>query len=317
MRPLSTEYINHFIETQLLSWGLAKESFDRLALTERKLLRLGYLESAAQLNAARIRSTGASVDKESIARRPCFLCKSNRPLQQITVDWPSKDWELVINPYPILPVHFCIVSKNHTPQAEIPLDMASMAENAPSLAFFYNGARAGASAPDHLHCQAVLKDELPIVKLAERYHKSSSRGWHSSEEFGIDLPFHFMSCVVGPDMNGMICLSKTQSAFGIDSETGEHDKGLLNAFFWISNDGLLRIVIVPRRAHRPSLYFLPEGERFVISPGAIDMAGILIVPRSDDFQRITPAVASRRYAETSFADSLPQEIKDHFIASHN
>ena len=303
MRPLSTEYINHFIETQLLSWGLAKESFDRLALSERKPLRLGDLESAAQLNAARIRSTGASVDKESIARRPCFLCKSNRPLQQMTVDWPSKDWELVINPYPILPVHFCIVSKNHTPQAEIPLDMASMAENAPSLAFFYNGARAGASAP--------------IIKLAERYHKSSSRGWRSSEEFGLDLPFHFMSCVVSPDTSGMKCLYDTQSAFGIDSETGEHDKGLLNAFFWISNDGLLRIVIVPRRAHRPSLYFLPEGERFVISPGAIDMAGILIVPRSDDFQRITPAVASRIYAETSFADSLPQEIKDHFIASHN
>ena len=316
MNHLSIDAINDLLEAQLLSWPEAKTNFDRLQEIKRKPLALGDLNAAAQLNPARIRSTAAAVDSKSISERSCFLCASNRPEEQMSAEWPEAGWELLVNPYPILPVHFTIVSKEHRPQDEIPLEMAMMAELAPSLAIFYNGARAGASAPDHAHCQAMLKSELPLIALAERFHSADEPGWKSSEDFGADLPFHFLSAVITPDIEGMSALSKVPKAFGVDSATGKQDCGLINAFFWISDrDHLLRIVIIPRKAHRPSLYYLPDDEKFVISPGAVDMAGLLIVPRAEDYDRLTPEIARRIYAETAFADSLPDDLRSTFLKS--
>lgn len=308
---LSVENINDLIESQLACWQEARRNFDRLADTRRKKLPLGDFPCAAQYNPARIKSTGAAIDKESIAKRQCFLCSSNRPAEQLSGNWPDDNWHLLVNPYPILPVHFTIAAVKHIPQAQIPVDMAAMAEKAPSLVFFFNGAKAGASAPDHLHCQAMLKDELPIISLVEKNHPLWRKGWISSEEFGLDLPFNFMSCIVSPEISGLVNLSHVQTAFGIN-ESGKEDPGLINAYFWISDGGYLRIIIIPRRAHRPSLYSLPEGVRFVISPGAVDMAGLLIVPRLEDFERLTPDIARRIYAETAFTGPLPENIRRNF-----
>lgn len=310
---LTDEHIADIIEQQLACWPLAKMNFDNLRQISRKPLQLGDFHVTAQLNPARIRSTGADVSKEAVSKRECFLCSANRPAEQMSAPWPSEGWELLINPYPILPVHFTIVSSRHEPQEEIPFDMAEMAESAPSLAIFFNGARAGASAPDHLHCQAVLKSELPIVRLVEECHPSSRKGWISSEEFGRDLPFHFLSAVITPDLEGMSALAKTAKAFGIDAETGLPDKGLVNAFFWIGSDSLLRIAVIPRRAHRPPHYFREEAERYVISPGALDMAGLLVIPRKEDFERIDTIVAREIYSAVAFPDKLPEEIRKTFI----
>ena len=144
MKPifLNTELINTIIERQLDKWDEARENFFRLRHAERRSLALGALQGAIQYNPARIRSTGASIDSKSIAARPCFLCRSNRPEAQDSFEW-MEGWEFLVNPFPILPVHFTIVSKNHVPQDHIPAEMASMAEYAPDLVFFFNGARAG------------------------------------------------------------------------------------------------------------------------------------------------------------------------------
>lgn len=299
MQPLTLEHINSLIETQLALWPEAKQNFDRLMEVRRKPLDIGDFRAAAQLNPARIRSTAAAVDKESVAKRACFLCQANRPSEQLCGEWP-KGWDLLVNPYPILPVHFTIVSKEHRPQDEIPLEMAAMAENAPDLVIFFNGAKAGASAPDHLHCQAVLKSELPLMRLVGQCHPVERTGWVSSEEFGKDLPFRFMSAVISPDMQGMRDLAQTSSICGKDPE-GHDDKGLVNAFFWMDPAGLLRIVVIPRKAHRPSHYFR-EKDNYMISPGAIDMAGLLILPRPDDFERISPEVAAEIYSETAYTN---------------
>jgi len=138
MQPLSIEHINSLIESQLMSWHEAKRNFDRLMEIDRKPLQLGDFHIAAQLNPARIRSTGAAVDKASVAARSCFLCKENRPAMQMSGEWPTPEWELLVNPYPILPVHFTIAAKKHIPQERIPLEMAMMAEYAPPLVFFFN-----------------------------------------------------------------------------------------------------------------------------------------------------------------------------------
>lgn len=308
---LTTEDINNIIERQLDVWTEARDNFFRLAQTERRRIALGDLQGAFQYNPARIRSTGASVDKKSIAERPCFLCRTNRPEEQLTMPWLN-GWEFLVNPYPILPVHFTIPSVEHCPQGEVPVEMAAMAEAAPDLVFFYNGARAGASAPDHLHVQAVLKSELPLLRIAEACHPTSRPGCMSSEDFGLRLPFHFVSAVVSPDKEGMKVLAKAMHAFGIDATTAVADTGLVNAFFWIDQSGLLRYVIVPRKAHRPSCYFKEGSEQLMVSPGAIDMTGIIVLPRKEDYDRITEQDIWHIYDEVAFADSLPVMIKEYF-----
>jgi hypothetical protein len=295
---LTTENINALIEEQLQRWEEARNNFFRLRECRRKPLVMGDLQGAAQLNPARIRSTGAAVDKKSIAARPCFLCRGNRPKEQIAIEDFEEGWELLVNPYPILPVHFTIVSKKHIPQAEMPLEMASMAEKAPTLAFFFNGAKAGASAPDHLHVQAVLSEELPLLRLAAEHHPVDKPGFMTSEEMGINVPFQFVSAVVSPDMQGMMTLAKLPEISGTDAD-GNPDKGLVNAFCWMDRSGLLRALVIPRRAHRPSCYTAVGEEQMMISPGAIDMAGIAILPREEDFERITPEIMQKVYHEVA------------------
>ena len=311
--PLSTEDINTIIETQLEAWPLARENFFRLAECSRKPLELGALKGAAQYNPARIRSTGAAVDRKSIENRPCFLCRKNRPKEQIAIPW-MKGWELLVNPYPILPVHFTVASTRHTPQKQIPFETVQMVSAAPDLALFFNGAKAGASAPDHLHLQGVLKSELPLLRLAESLLPADRKSMLFSDETGLDLPFHFVAATISPGMEGSLMLLKLLCTPGLDAETGKLDTDLRNAFFWIGDDGLLRGLVVPRRAHRPACYDLPEGERMVISPGAIDMAGLMIVPRKEDFDRLDADTAARIYAEVAFADRIPEKIKEHVNA---
>lgn len=307
---LTTEDINCIIEAELSGWPLARENFMRLREASRKCLRLGSLTGGAQFNPGRIRSTGAAVDRKSIESRPCFLCASNRPAQQHAIPW-TDGWDLLVNPYPILPVHFTIASTDHRPQLSVPADMAAMAEAAPDLVFFFNGAHAGASAPDHMHVQAVLKSELPLMRLIEEYHPTRCAAAVSSEQFGSELPFHFISAVISPDTNGMRTLARICASFGIASD-GQKDPGLVNAYFWIGDTGLLRAAIVPRKAHRPSCYSTTPGRGMTVSPGAIDMAGLLILPRREDFDRMDEDKARAIYAEVAFADTMPDEIKRHF-----
>lgn len=305
------EAIASFVENQLASWPEAKKNYDLLARTERKRLTPDEepLDIYAQCNPERIRSTAAAVDKSSVQQRPCFLCRENRSEKQIGFEI-MPGWELLVNPYPILPIHFTIVSTSHRPQAEIPLEMAAMAERAPSLAFFFNGARAGASAPDHAHAQAVLKSELPIIRLTEKYHTLNEPGWISSESFSCadHLPFQFMSAIITPDSEGMHNLSLVSSFYGIDKDSKREDKDLQNAFFWIDDRGYLRIIIIPRSAHRSSHYFLPDEGQIMVSPGALDMAGILVLPRINDFNKLDRDTAFQIYNEVGLK-SLPNYEK--------
>ncbi|MDE6273084.1 MAG: DUF4922 domain-containing protein [Muribaculaceae bacterium] len=279
--------INRLMELrdqQLGQWPLARENYEKLGLTERRQFRLGPLHGAFQCNPSRAISTGAKIDKASIAARPCFLCAANRPKEQLSEEI-LPGWEFLINPYPILPLHFTIASTDHRPQESIPLDMAGMAERLPGMTIFYNGAKAGASAPDHLHCQAVMTSELPLMNYLE---DGGDPGlWPYSVEYAI----------ITPDHEGMMNLKKMTELKGIDKTSGKPDADLVNAYFWIGKDGLLRIAVVLRCAHRPSCY--PD---LMVSPGAIDMAGIIVLPRKDDFDRISTQDIKQIFAETALSN---------------
>lgn len=286
--------INDFIEQQLAVWPEARERYLALGKTERRPFRLGDFEGAFQFNPARIVSTAAKTDAASVASRPCFLCKENRSELQQSIPL-TKDWEMTINPFPIFPVHFTIISTTHRPQDTPPLEMAGIAEHFPDLAIFFNGASGGASAPDHLHMQAVLKSELPLLRLAEANHPSSLPGIMRSDMWGLDLPFIFLSAVITDDEEGGRDYLKMLALTGAGAD-GKPDKGLRNVFCWKGEDGLLRMIVVPRQKHRPSCYGTEPGQ-LLVAPGAIDMTGIVILPRKEDFDNITEADMKRIYGE--------------------
>lgn len=265
------------IDLQLSEWRLARENYQSLGKTRRRSLRIGDLTFGIQHNPARIVSTGAKTDSQSISQRPCFLCRENRPKEQRSFNILN-GWELLINPYPIFPTHFTIVSTCHTPQAGWQAEMCVLAEKLPGHTIFFNGSKSGASCPDHLHLQAVKTEELPLMKLIEERHDASQHHVMTEADLQLDLPFGFKSFIIMPDSEGMELLKRMEQLIG-DKYLS---KGKLNLYAWIDRSGLLRIVSVPRKAHRPSCYGAGE-DQHLISPGCIDMAGIIVAPLEKDY----------------------------------
>ena len=273
---------------QLRQWDLARNNYEALGSTLRRPFALKALKGALQFNPARAVSTGAKIDSESIRKRPCFLCSANRPAEQLSEEI-IPGWEFLVNPYPIFPLHFTIAATGHLPQDEIPLEMAEMAEKLPGMCVFFNGARAGASAPDHRHCQAVMTSELPLMRYLEEGGDVNG------------LPYRVEYRVITPDAYGMRDLAEIVGIKGVDRVGGVEDAALVNAYMWMGSDGLLRAAVVPRAAHRPSCY-VTEGESgYMVSPGAIDMAGVIIMPRKVDFDRITDEDIASIYSETALS----------------
>lgn len=288
--------INEFIEQQLAVWPEARDRYLALGKTERRRFRIGDFEGAFQFNPARIVSTGAKTDAASVAARPCFLCASNRAKEQTSIPL-NKDWEMTINPYPIFPVHFTIISTSHRPQTAPPLEMAGMADHFGELCIFFNGASGGASAPDHLHMQAVLQSELPLLRLAEANHPASKPGIMRSDMWGLDLPFLFLSGVITGDEEGGHDYMQMLAFTGAGPD-GRPDPGLRNVFCWKDGDGVLRMIVVPRRQHRPGCYGTGPGQ-LMVAPGAIDMTGVVILPRKEDFDAITDEKLKTIYSEVT------------------
>ncbi len=294
------EEVEEFVAWQLAEWPEAKARYDALREVKRRRVDLDGWSVGVQYNPARAVSTAAPIDKASIAARPCFLCAANRPKEQFAAP-ALEGWEILVNPFPIFPIHLTIASTSHRPQDRVPAEIASFAEALPGMTVFFNGARAGASAPDHLHLQAVLTEELPLMRLASEVHPFGSVSDLGSPMWARQAaplpgavspegmtplrwvegkaPFGFWSAVVTPDAEGMRTLARVLELTGRDPETGLADPGLVNAYFWVEKPGgLLRAVVVPRRRHRPEGY--PEP---LVSPGAVDMAGVVITPREEDF----------------------------------
>lgn len=107
--------------------------------------------------------TGVSVDNDG-----CFLCRSNIQWQQRGTEFGypvmvgATDYIAWMNPYPLLPLHAVIATRDHVPQnwnsgtfdiRKILSDLVSLATRLPGFVGFYNGEGAGTSIPGHFHFQ--------------------------------------------------------------------------------------------------------------------------------------------------------------------
>lgn len=320
-RKLLNEYWNREVtaadaykmfEEQLEVWQFAAQNYAQLEHVATSAYLLGNARLASQYNPARIISTGAKMDKKTIERRPCFLCDANRPDEQSNHPILHK-YYLLVNPYPILPQHFTITQRHHVPQAirENYLDMMNLAKMLTDTIVFYNGPRCGASAPDHMHFQAGSKGVVPLQRdWEELYRPQRSRIWPISEkEFVEAIKLEDIADDTGVfSLRGYVC-----PGFVIVTRTPEGNKFLfdkiygalpipegdaepmMNVISWSekSYDKGVRIVsiVLPRRKHRPDAYYAEGDKQMIVSPGAIDMGGLLIIPREEDFKKMSPEKA--------------------------
>ena len=291
-----------FIRRQLESWELAGLNFMALEKIESREIMLGDFPVILQHNPSRKHSTLSKTDAASIASRQCFLCKEKRPEMQNSINISDK-WEFLINPYPIFNPHFTIASLHHIPQSEVPSDAFELASVLPGMVVFFNGAGAGASAPDHLHLQAVGIENLPLIKLVERLHDPSDEQIVSSDSFNKDFPFLFFSGCF-PLLNEKDEIRENSEIIeflktgGLDSSGRFTDLKMVNWFFWKDGQGNYRCVVIPRRAHRPSCYYASSGN-LLISPGCIDMAGVVICVRKEDFLNINKDSLQKIYQDVA------------------
>ena len=172
--------------------------------------------------------------------------------------------------------------------------MVTMAERLPVHTIFFNGKKAGASCPDHMHCQAVKTSELHLMHLLEEKHKINTGTVASAKSLGLDMPFNFTSVIITPDLDGMSELAAIEKTIGKDYI----NEGKINIFVWIDVNGLLRICAVRRNKHRPSCYGTEEGQH-LISPGCIDMTGVIIAPLKKDYDVLTEEDVRKIYSECS------------------
>jgi hypothetical protein len=248
-----------------------------------------------QCNAARIVSTGAKIDAASIAARPCFLCPANLPVEQLGLAYGDR-WLILSNPAPIFDPHFTISSTRHEPQRIMPLtgtilDLAR--DLAGAYTVFYNGPKCGASAPDHVHMQAIKAGVLPFERelLGELYAREGWIEWLRDHPVRVGVtraPRRPAIILAGRDRDELVtALTAVVERLG---EVHPADPEPMLNLFAVYSPEVWLVYVFPRFAHRPACYGTGPGQ-FVVSPGSIDLGGVLIAPRPEDFERLTPEVA--------------------------
>ena len=95
------------IDQQYDAWPLLRAGVDAFSKIETKRVRVEESEVVVQHNPHRIRSTSASVDKEAVQSRRCFLCPDGLPAEEKGIAYGG-DLVILCNPFPVLDRRFPI-----------------------------------------------------------------------------------------------------------------------------------------------------------------------------------------------------------------
>ena len=305
--------ISRFFNRQLEMWEDARHRFRDLKHVEVRQLSD---QLKVQFNPARIVSTGAKIDKHTLGERPCFLCERNRPKEQMTKQIDDH-FQLLVNPFPILPVHFTIPATKHQPQSIYRHygEMHRLLSLHSELMVFYNGPKCGASAPDHLHFQAGTSGVLPLQTNWQRLSRNLTDVISLTDEEKISVLSDFL-------VPAFVIISKSEDS---DEELfhrlyrsmpmrGDESEPMMNIIAWRKGDEFISVVI-PREKHRPDAYFAEGEAQMMVSPGALDMAGLIITPREEDFSKINLDKATALLRECGISAEKMEAIVSNLKAS--
>ena len=301
--------LQRFFNRQLEKWEAARQRYHDLRASKTRELVVGSSSIQVQWNPARMVSTGAKMDKKTIAERPCFLCEQNRPKEQIKKDIDGQ-YELLVNPFPILPQHFTIPSLKHQPQRILNSygEIHKLLEEYPEMMVFYNGPQCGASAPDHAHFQAGTCGVLPLQMSWKRLSSNLTKivSINDHEDISLIEDYHCTALLI-----------RSRSQYGdeqlfrrlYDAMPEMDPEPMMNIVAWRRDEDFLSVVF-PRTKHRPDCYYAEGDEQYIISPGALDMAGLIITPRQEDFDRLTPEKALSILDEITLKGDALQQVID-------
>ncbi len=295
---------------QMNNWPALAEGYAALEKSLVKEVDGGNWKARIQCNPRRIVSSGAKLDPEAIKKRPCFLCPRNLPVEQEAILY-RKNYNILCNPAPIFPGHLTIAARRHIPQElrENVETLLLLADDfGPGTTVFYNGPKAGASAPDHLHFQAAPSGLMPIE--GEAFRK-----WGAAEVKTMDGVAITRTVALA---RGVIVMEASQAAAVFDVVvnimdiiesclTDSDGEPPLNIF--CSRFGeRWKLLLCPRIKHRPDVFFCKGEKQIVVSPGAADMGGVVIAPRERDFHLLTAELIADIYREVAFGDDATEKI---------
>ena len=337
-REVTEEEVEAFFEQELREWDTARKRYEDLEQqVQQRALPLSVpggesttdITLVAQWNPARIVSTGAKIDKASIEARPCFLCDENRPKEQHSL-MIEHHYQVLVNPFPILPHHYTIPTRRHKPQAiwEHFGTMRRLAWRLPHHIIFYNGPVCGASCPDHLHLQAGTRGIVPIERdwglfenqLQKLYpltggeKQEMAEAGNTSQRCGLFLLKNYVCPVFVvrsmPEETDSLLCQRLYRALPIPE--GESEPRM-NVLCWReegdeSRSDEIVTLIFPRKKHRPDCYRQDASEALLVSPGALDMGGLIITPREEDFQKLTPEWAADILREVTMTEEELREV---------
>jgi len=311
---------------QLVDWDALQVGLTHLSQAMTRSFDVAGTHVIAQCNPARIKSASANIDPDAISERPCFLCEKNLPPLQQAIAYRD-NWLVLCNPAPIFDHHFTIVSQKHEPQRILPvidivLELARDLDG--HYTIFYNGPVCGASAPDHMHFQAAPSGVTPFEgELAAALctdHHSDGQRWIqwlrlNPVHVGVSRPSHrpvvlFIAESAEPLVE---TIEETIETLGIIHPA--EPEPMLNLFATYTDEHWL-VWFYPRRDHRPSCYGQHE-DAYLVSPGAVDLAGLLITPRREDFERIDASVIASIYNEILLSPSLFAQLRERLKDGHN
>ncbi len=285
--------IEELFERQVRAWPQLARGVEGLARAKTIPVRIEWFDVFIRHIPHRVGSTTAPVDRESIAKRPCFLCAENLPAEEEGLRFDD-EFTIYCNPFPILDRHLTIAHREHGAQ-RIANRFGAMLDLAAALRGYfvvYNGPECGASAPDHMHFQAGSRALFPIGKDTAELARVSVpnygrnvfmfRGRERSALIDrMDRAIAILADVAGNSAEPMINIA----AF--------HERGE-----WIA-------YLFPRGKHRPSVFDTGE---LTVSPASIDLCGIFVVPLARDFEKITGDAIAAIFREVTLPDDQFRKV---------
>ncbi|MDE3059059.1 MAG: DUF4922 domain-containing protein [Bacteroidota bacterium] len=297
------------LEEQKKSWRQLSDGYAALSFVRTRELPCNGFSVRLQFNPRRIVSSGAKVDAKSISERKCFLCVENLPPDQKGILYRN-EFLVLCNPAPIFAQHYTISNIKHLPQAieKFSATLFSLAKDfSPEFTVFYNGPKCGASAPDHMHFQASPSEIIPVERDAEdAARRAAIKTVKGVSVLRLKNYGREVVLLEGKDSESLnaLLLEFITAMRRVSSSLEEPMLNILCSY----RDGMWRVIIFPRRKHRPDVYFL-EGERkILISPASVDMGGLLITPVEKDFLSVDAALIENIFKEVSAEQSVVDGI---------
>lgn len=312
---MKQDRIHKFVGDQLSQWPLACGNFRALKDVSVREVEIGGLTVKLQFNPARIVSSAAKTSKEELAKRRCFLCRENRPAEQIMLRFEGrkgKKYDILVNPYPIFPDHLVIAKSKHTDQSiwHRYIDMLDLSKKYSGYTFFYNGPKCGASAPDHHHFQGAPKGLMPLENDMNASVDNSEILEYITSVQDASL-YHYKKFTSGVFFLRAETSKSAAKLFYRLLDCADILEGdiepRINLFSWWQ-DGEYRSIVVFRRSHRSHHYFSEGPDHLTMSPGCADMGGVFIVPVPEEYEKMTPELLAELVEEVSVPKSEEAKI---------